>query len=473
MKGFVKLAKNKDVIAKDKFKFAPRGVNEAAVSFISEMAGEPRWLRDFRMQALGVWQKMREPHWAAFEYTPIDYDNLVTYAALTDRPKNLDEVDAEILAAYDKLGVPLSEREMLAGVVGVDAVLDGASVATTYKGDLAKLGIIFCPISEAAREHPNLVKKYLGSVVGPRDNFFASLNAAVFGDGTFVYIPKNTKCPIDLSTYFRINNENTGQFERTLIIADEGAEVSYLEGCTAPIRKTEQLHAAVVEIIVEKNAKVKYSTVQNWYAGNEKGEGGILNFVTKRAFCAGENSSVSWVQLEVGSTKTWKYPSCILKGDGSRGEFYSVALTNNSQKTDTGTKMIHLGKNTTSVIVSKGISKDRSLNIYRGLVKILKGAKGARNHTDCGNMLIGNESRIMTLPKTENLESSAVIEHEASVSKISEDKLFYLMSRGLSEEEAISLIVSGFAADVVKRLPLEFAIEASKLLNLKLEKSVG
>jgi Fe-S cluster assembly protein SufB len=462
-----------EILDKTKFEFAPLGVNKQAVEYISKRSSEPAWLKEFRLKALDIWARMKEPHWAIFDYEKINYEKLCTYAALKNRPQSMDEVDEDIKKAYEKLGVPLNERELLAGVVGVDAVLDGASVATTYKDKLKEVGIIFCPISEAAREHPDLVQKYLGSVVGVRDNFFACLNAAVFGDGTFVYVPKNTKCPIDLSTYFRINNENTGQFERTLIIADEGAEVNYLEGCTAPSRKEAQLHSAVVEIVALDNAKVKYSTVQNWYAGNELGEGGILNFVTKRALCAGKNSRVSWVQLEVGSTKTWKYPSCILKGEGSHGEFYSVALTNNKQQTDTGTKMIHVGKNTTSLIVSKGIAKDASVNGYRGLVKILKGAMGARNHTECGNMIIGDNAKIVTLPKLENLEPNSIVEHEASLTKISEEKLFYLRSRGLSEEEAISLVVSGFCADIIKKLPMEFAIEASKLLNLKLEKSIG
>jgi Fe-S cluster assembly protein SufB len=416
---------------------------------------------------------MEEPDWARVKHPPIDYENLYYYAAPSGpAPKSLDEVDPDLLSMYEKLGIPLNERAALAGVA-VDAVFDSVSVATTFRETLAKSGVIFCPISEAVREHPELVKKYLGSVVPAGDNFFAALNSAVFSDGSFVFIPKGVRCPMELSTYFRINARNTGQFERTLIIAEEGASVSYLEGCTAPMRDENQLHAAVVELVALDDAKIKYSTVQNWYPGDANGKGGIYNFVTKRGACRGKNSKISWTQVETGSAITWKYPSCILQGDGSVGEFYSVALTHNYQQADTGTKMIHIGKNTTSTIIAKGISAGHSNNTYRGLVKIMPGASGARNFTQCDSLLIGNDCGAHTVPYIESRNPSAKVEHEATTSKIAEDQLFYCRSRGLSEEDAVGLIVNGFCKDVLKELPMEFAVEAQKLLAVSLEGSVG
>ena len=418
---------------------------------------------------------MEEPDWAKVGYDKIDYQDLHYYAAPKniDRPKSLDEVDPELLKTYEKLGIPLKEQELLSGVVAVDAVFDSVSVATTYKAKLTEMGVIFCSISEAVREYPEIVEKYIGSVVPYSDNYFATLNSAVFTDGSFVYIPKGLRCPMELSTYFRINAENTGQFERTLIIADEGAYVSYLEGCTAPQRDENQLHAAVVELVALDNAEIKYSTVQNWYPGDENGKGGIYNFVTKRGACRGENSKISWTQVETGSAVTWKYPSCILQGDNSIGEFYSVAITNNAQQADTGTKMIHLGKNTRSTVISKGISAGRADNTYRGLVKIMPKAEGARNFTQCDSLLIGNKCGAHTVPYIESRNPSARVEHEATTSKISEDQMFYCMQRGLSSEAAVSLIVNGFCKEVMKELPMEFAVEAQKLIGISLEGSVG
>tara|TARA_Y100000814_G_scaffold190811_1_gene139840 strand:+ start:15 stop:1271 length:1257 start_codon:yes stop_codon:yes gene_type:complete len=418
---------------------------------------------------------MEEPDWAKVGYDKIDYQDLHYYAAPKniDRPKSLDEVDPELLKTYEKLGIPLKEQELLSGVVAVDAVFDSVSVATTYKAKLTEMGVIFCSISEAVREYPEIVEKYIGSVVPYSDNYFATLNSAVFTDGSFVYIPKGLRCPMELSTYFRINAENTGQFERTLIIADEGAYVSYLEGCTAPQRDENQLHAAVVELVALDNSEIKYSTVQNWYPGDENGKGGIYNFVTKRGACRGENSKISWTQVETGSAVTWKYPSCILQGDNSIGEFYSVAITNNAQQADTGTKMIHLGKNTRSTVISKGISAGRADNTYRGLVKIMPKAEGARNFTQCDSLLIGNKCGAHTVPYIESRNPSARVEHEATTSKISEDQMFYCMQRGLSSEAAVSLIVNGFCKEVMKELPMEFAVEAQKLIGISLEGSVG
>ena len=451
----------------------PLGLDEGIVRLISAKKNEPEWMLAWRLKAYAMWRKMEEPDWARIKHPPIDYENLYYYAAPSGpAPKSLDEVDPDLLNMYEKLGIPLNERAALAGVA-VDAVFDSVSVATTFRETLSKSGVIFCPISEAVREHPELVKKYLGSVVPAGDNFFAALNSAVFSDGSFVFIPRNVRCPMELSTYFRINARNTGQFERTLIIAEEGASVSYLEGCTAPMRDENQLHAAVVELVALDEAKIKYSTVQNWYPGDADGKGGIYNFVTKRGACRGRNSKISWTQVETGSAITWKYPSCILQGDGSVGEFYSVALTHNYQQADTGTKMIHIGKNTTSTIISKGISAGHSNNTYRGLVKIMPGASGARNFTQCDSLLIGNDCGAHTVPYIESRNPSAKVEHEATTSKIAEDQLFYCRSRGLSEEDAVGLIVNGFCKDVLKELPMEFAVEAQKLLAVSLEGSVG
>jgi Fe-S cluster assembly protein SufB len=456
----------------------PKGLNEDIVRLISAKKDEPAWMLEWRLKAFALWQTMEEPDWARVDYPKIDYDDLYYYAAPSGpAPKSLDEVDPELLAMYEKLGIPLNERAALLGVerpgVAVDAVFDSVSVATTFRETLSKSGVIFCPISEAVREHPELVKKYLGSVVPAGDNFFACLNSAVFSDGSFVFIPKGVRCPMELSTYFRINARNTGQFERTLIIAEAGASVSYLEGCTAPMRDENQLHAAVVELVALDEAKIKYSTVQNWYPGDANGKGGIYNFVTKRGACRGVNSKISWTQVETGSAITWKYPSCILQGDGSVGEFYSVAMTNHRQQADTGTKMLHIGKNTTSTIISKGISAGRSNNTYRGLVRILPGATGARNFTQCDSLLIGDQCGAHTVPYIENRNPTAKVEHEATTSKIAEDQLFYCRSRGLSQEDAVGLIVNGFCKDVLKELPMEFAVEAQKLLSVSLEGSVG
>ena len=454
---------------------APKGLNEDIIRFISAKKEEPDWLLEWRLKAYRHWLTMEEPDWAKVGYDKIDYQDLHYYAAPKniDRPKSLDEVDPELLKTYEKLGIPLKEQELLSGVVAVDAVFDSVSVATTYKAKLTEMGVIFCSISEAVREYPKIVEKYIGSVVPYSDNYFATLNSAVFTDGSFVYIPRGLRCPMELSTYFRINAENTGQFERTLIIADEGAYVSYLEGCTAPQRDENQLHAAVVELVALDNAEIKYSTVQNWYPGDENGKGGIYNFVTKRGACRGENSKISWTQVETGSAVTWKYPSCILQGDNSIGEFYSVAITNNAQQADTGTKMIHLGKNTRSTVVSKGISAGRADNTYRGLVKIMPKAEGARNFTQCDSLLIGNKCGAHTVPYIESRNPSARVEHEATTSKISEDQMFYCMQRGLSSEAAVSLIVNGFCKEVMKELPMEFAVEAQKLIGISLEGSVG
>ena len=454
---------------------APKGLNEDIIRFISAKKEEPDWLLEWRLKAYRHWLTMEEPDWAKVGYDKIDYQDLHYYAAPKniDRPKSLDEVDPELLKTYEKLGIPLKEQELLSGVVAVDAVFDSVSVATTYKAKLTEMGVIFCSISEAVREYPEIVEKYIGSVVPYSDNYFATLNSAVFTDGSFVYIPKGLRCPMELSTYFRINAENTGQFERTLIIADEDAYVSYLEGCTAPQRDENQLHAAVVELVALDNAEIKYSTVQNWYPGDANGKGGIYNFVTKRGACRGENSKISWTQVETGSAVTWKYPSCILQGDNSIGEFYSVAITNNAQQADTGTKMIHLGRNTRSTVISKGISAGRADNTYRGLVKIMPKAEGARNFTQCDSLLIGNKCGAHTVPYIESRNPSARVEHEATTSKISEDQMFYCMQRGLSSEAAVSLIVNGFCKEVMKELPMEFAVEAQKLIGISLEGSVG
>ena len=453
----------------------PKGLNEEVIRKISLIKDEPEFMLEFRLKAYRKWLEMEEPDWPNIEYQKLDYQEIVYHSQPKKKPKlgSLDEVDPDILATYEKLGIPISEQKMLAGVVAVDAVFDSVSVATTFKAKLAEAGVIFCSITEAMKDHPELIKQYLGSVVPSNDNFFSALNSAVFSDGSFVFVPKGVKCPMELSTYFRINNENSGQFERTLIIAEEGASVSYLEGCTAPMFDTNQLHAAVVEIVALDNAEVKYSTVQNWYPGDENGVGGIYNFVTKRGICKGINSKISWTQVETGSAITWKYPSVILKGDNSIGEFYSVALTNDMQQADTGTKMIHLGKNTKSTIVSKGISAGKSQNSYRGLVKIGPKADGSRNYSVCDSMLIGSNCGAHTFPYIESKNNTSSIEHEATTSKIGEDQIFYLQSRGLSEEDAISLIINGFCKEVFKELPLEFAVEAQKLLTLKLEGSVG
>jgi Fe-S cluster assembly protein SufB len=453
----------------------PRGLNEDIVRMISARKNEPPFMLEWRLKALRHWLTMKEPDWSTARYPAIDYQDIIYYSApksLKDRPKSLDEVDPELLKTYEKLGVPLKEREALAGVA-VDAVFDSVSVGTTFKDKLAELGIIFCSFSEAVQEHPELVQQYLGSVVPPGDNFFAALNSAVFTDGSFCYIPPGVKCPMELSTYFRINAKDTGQFERTLIIADEGAQVSYLEGCTAPMRDENQLHAAVVELIAHDNARIKYSTVQNWYPGDKEGKGGIYNFVTKRGDCRGKKSHISWTQVETGSAITWKYPSCILRGDDSIGEFHSVALTNNYQQADTGSKMIHIGRNTRSTIVSKGISAGRGQNSYRGLVKILKSAEGARNYTQCDSLLLGDRCGAHTFPYIEVKNPTAQVEHEASTSRIGEDQLFYCIQRGISAEDAVSMIVNGFCKEVFKELPMEFAVEAQKLLSVSLEGSVG
>ena len=453
----------------------PKGLNEDIIRLISKKKNEPDWLLEKRLKAYRHWLTMIEPTWAKVSYDKVNYQDLFYYAAPKQKakPKSLDEVDPELLKTYDKLGIPLKEQEVLTGVVAVDAVFDSVSVATTYRAKLEEQGIIFCSISEAVQKHPDLVKQYLGSVVPYTDNFFACLNSAVFTDGSFVYIPKGVKCPMELSTYFRINAKNTGQFERTLIVADEGSYVSYLEGCTAPQRDENQLHAAIVEIVVLKDAEVKYSTVQNWYPGDKDGKGGVYNFVTKRAACKGDNAKVSWTQVETGSAVTWKYPSCILQGNNSSGEFYSVAITNNHQQADTGTKMIHIGQNTTSRIISKGISAGFSNQTYRGLVKVAKTAQNARNYSECDSLLIGSTCGSHTVPYIENENKTAVLEHEATTSKISEEQLFYCCQRGLSEEEAVGLIVNGFCKDVMQKLPMEFAIEAAKLINISLEGSVG
>jgi Fe-S cluster assembly protein SufB len=475
---------------------APKGLSEDIVRFISAKKNEPEWMLQWRLDAYRRWLTMREPNWARVDYPKIDYQDLYYYSA----PKrnalaSLDEVDPEILKTYEKLGIPLKEQEILAGVrkqgepskldddemtggeargrVAVDAVFDSVSVATTFKEELKRAGVIFMPISEAIREHPEVIKKYLGSVVPTSDNFFATLNSAVFSDGSFVYVPEGVRCPMELSTYFRINEKNTGQFERTLIIADKGAYVSYLEGCTAPMRDENQLHAAVVELVALDDAEIKYSTVQNWYPGDAEGRGGIFNFVTKRGDCRGKNSKISWTQVETGSAITWKYPSCILRGDGSRGEFYSIAISNGYQQVDSGTKMLHLGKNTTSRIISKGIAAGRSQNTYRGLVTAHRKAKGARNFTNCDSLLIGPDCGAHTVPYMEAKNASTVFEHEATTSKISEDMLFYCQSRGMSAEEATALVVNGFVKDVLQQLPMEFAVEAQKLISISLEGSVG
>ncbi|WP_370673596.1 Fe-S cluster assembly protein SufB [Pleomorphomonas sp. PLEO] len=460
---------------------APKGLDESTVHFISAKKDEPEWLTEWRLEALRRWRTMDEPTWARVDYPPIDFQDLHYYSApkKTAGPKSLDEVDPALLETYKKLGIPLKEQEILAGVergdrmVAVDAVFDSVSVVTTFKAELAKHGVIFCPISEAVKTHPELVKKYLGSVVPVSDNFYATLNSAVFSDGSFVYVPKGVRCPMELSTYFRINEKNTGQFERTLIIADEGAYVSYLEGCTAPSRDENQLHAAVVELIALDDAEIKYSTVQNWYPGDSEGKGGVFNFVTKRGDCRGKNSKISWTQVETGSAITWKYPSCILRGDNSRGEFYSIAISNGRQQVDSGTKMIHIGKNTSSKIISKGISAGRSSNTYRGLVSIGRKASGARNFTNCDSLLIGNKCGAHTVPYIESKNASAIVEHEATTSKISDDQLFYCLQRGLPQEEAIALIVNGFVKDVLQQLPMEFMVETQKLIGISLEGSVG
>jgi Fe-S cluster assembly protein SufB len=472
---------------------APKGLSEDTVRFISAKKNEPAWLLEWRLGAYRRWLTMREPRWARVDYPPIDYQDIYYYAApkQTVAPKSLDEVDPEILRTYEKLGIPLREQELLEGIVreadgqgdggpgepgrpvAVDAVFDSVSVATTFKNELKKAGVIFMPISEAVREHPELVKQYLGSVVPVSDNFFATLNSAVFSDGSFVYVPPGVRCPMELSTYFRINERNTGQFERTLIIADKGAYVSYLEGCTAPRRDENQLHAAVVELIALDDAEIKYSTVQNWYPGDAQGRGGIFNFVTKRGLCRGHRSRISWTQVETGSAITWKYPSCILHGDHSRGEFYSIAISNGRQQVDSGTKMLHRGRNTTSRIISKGIAAGRSNNTYRGLVSAHRRAVGARNFTNCDSLLIGNHCGAHTVPYIESKNPTAVFEHEATTSKISEEMLFYCMQRGLSQEDAVALVVNGFVRDVLQQLPMEFAVEAQKLISISLEGSVG
>jgi Fe-S cluster assembly protein SufB len=472
---------------------APKGLSEDTIRFISAKKNEPEWMLAWRLDAYKRWLTMREPKWAKVDYGPIDYQNIYYYAAPKKAPKSLDEIDPEILATYEKLGIPLREREALLGIqkpanedeaegesgqggygrVAVDAVFDSVSVATTFKAELAKAGVLFMPISEAVQQHPELVKKYLGSVVPVSDNFFATLNSAVFSDGSFVYVPPGVRCPMELSTYFRINERNTGQFERTLIIADKGSYVSYLEGCTAPVRDENQLHAAVVELIALDDAEIKYSTIQNWYPGDARGRGGVYNFVTKRGDCRGRNAKISWTQLETGSAITWKYPSCILRGDNSRGEFYSIAISNGHQQVDSGTKMLHLGKNTTSRIISKGIAAGQSNNTYRGLVTSHRRATGARNFTNCDSLLIGERCGAHTVPYIEAKNSSTVFEHEATTSKISEETLFYCRQRGLSAEEAVALVVNGFVKDVLQQLPMEFAVEAQKLISISLEGSVG
>jgi Fe-S cluster assembly protein SufB len=477
-------AKTVNELAEQKYKYgfvtdieadtAPKGLSEDIVRFISAKKEEPAWLLDWRLKAYRHWLTMAEPKWAKVRFPEIDYNDSYYYSApkVADGPKSLDEVDPELLRTYEKLGIPLMEQERLAGVA-VDAVFDSVSVATTFKKKLEEVGVIFCPMSEAVREHPELVRKYMGSVVPYSDNKHATLNSAVFTDGSFVYIPPGVRCPMELSTYFRINAENTGQFERTLIIAAEGSYVSYLEGCTAPMRDENQLHAAVVELVALDDAEIKYSTVQNWYPGDAEGRGGIYNFVTKRGACRGRNSKISWTQVETGSAITWKYPSCILEGDGSVGEFYSIAITNNYQQADTGTKMIHIGKNTRSRIISKGIAAGHAEQTYRGLVKILPNAKGARNHTQCDSLLIGDQCGAHTVPYIETKNMHSVIEHEATTSKISEDQLFYCRQRGISAEDAVALVVNGFCREVLQKLPMEFAVEAQKLVGISLEGSVG
>jgi Fe-S cluster assembly protein SufB len=459
---------------------APKGLDESTVRFISDKKGEPEWMLEWRLDAFRRWQTMTEPTWAKVSYPKIDFQDLYYYSAPKsdkDGPKTLDEVDPELLRTYEKLGIPLREQEVLAGVQGarvaVDAVFDSVSVVTTFKEELAKAGVIFCPISEAMREHPELVRKYIGSVVPVSDNFYATLNSAVFSDGSFVYVPEGVRCPMELSTYFRINEQNTGQFERTLIIVEKGGYVSYLEGCTAPTRDENQLHAAVVELIAHEDAEIKYSTVQNWYPGDMEGKGGVYNFVTKRGDCRGRNSKISWTQVETGSAITWKYPSCILRGDNSRGEFYSIAISNGRQQIDSGTKMIHLGRNTSSRIISKGISAGRSSNTYRGLVSAHRKATGARNFTQCDSLLIGDRCGAHTVPYIEAKNASAVFEHEATTSKISDDQMFYCQQRGIGAEEAVALIVNGFCKEVLQQLPMEFAVEAQKLVSISLEGSVG
>ena len=460
----------------------PPGLDEGVVRYISERKNEPQWLTDWRLQAFALWQEMTAPEWAHVHFPPVDFQSISYFSAPKshlDGPQSLDDVDPELLKTYEKLGIPLHEQEALAGVVkpsanvAVDAVFDSVSIATTFKEKLAEAGVVFCPISEAVHSHPDLVQKYMGSVVPQRDNFYAALNSAVFSDGSFVYIPKGVRCPMELSTYFRINERNTGQFERTLIVADEGSHVSYLEGCTAPMRDENQLHAAVVELVALGDAEIKYSTVQNWYPGDEEGRGGIYNFVTKRGLCAGPRAKISWTQVETGSAITWKYPSVVLRGDDSVGEFYSVALTNNVQQADTGTKMIHMGKNTKSTIISKGISTGRSQNSYRGLVRMSPGAARARNFTQCDSLLIGNTCGAHTFPYIENGRSDAVVEHEATTSKVSDDQLFACQQRGIDPEKAVSMIVNGFCKDVFRELPMEFAVEAGKLLEVSLEGAVG
>ena len=453
---------------------APKGLNEDIIRFISQKKDEPKWMLDWRLEAFKKWKRMEKPNWAKVSFPDIDFQDIYYYAAPKAKKKlnSLDEVDPELLKTYEKLGLPLNEQKMLAGVA-VDAVFDSVSVATTFREKLSEVGVIFCPISEAIKNHPDLVKKYIGSVVPVTDNYYTALNSAVFTDGSFVYIPKGVKCPMELSTYFRINEKNTGQFERTLIVVEDEGYVSYLEGCTAPQRDENQLHAAVVELVAMNKSQIKYSTVQNWYPGDEQGKGGIYNFVTKRGKCLGENSKISWTQVETGSSITWKYPSCILMGDNSIGEFYSVAITNNAQQADTGTKMIHIGKNTKSTIISKGISAGKSQNTYRGQVQIQKGAYNARNFTQCDSLLIGDTCSAHTVPYINQHVSNAKVEHEATTSKISEDQLFYCMQRGLDAEQATSMIVNGFCKEVMKELPMEFAVEAQKLIGISLEGSVG
>lgn len=453
---------------------APKGLNDDIIGLISEKKGEPQWMLEWRLKAYHSWLKTTEPTWANVKFPPIDYQDIHYYAApkQEQRPESLDEVDPKLLETFEKLGIPISEQKKLAGVA-VDAVFDSVSVATTFKKELEKVGVIFLPISEAIREHPELVREYLGSVVPANDNFYAALNSAVFTDGSFVYVPKGVRCPLELSTYFRINAMSTGQFERTLIIAEPGSYVSYLEGCSAPMRDQNQLHAAVVELIAHDAAEIKYSTIQNWYPGDEEGKGGIYNFVTKRGACRGKNSKISWTQVETGSAITWKYPGCLLEGDNSIGEFYSVALTNHRQQADTGTKMIHIGKNTRSTIVSKGISAGRANNTYRGMVKIMKGADGARNYSVCDSMLIGDKCGAHTFPYIDVRNSTATMEHEATTSKVGEDQIFYCQQRGFSEQDAVSMIVNGFCKEVFRELPMEFAVEAQKLLAINLEGSVG
>ena len=481
----IKTSQTLDKYAQDKYKYGfvtdlesdrpKKGLNEETIKFISKKKNEPEWMLTWRLDCYKKWLKMSDPQWANLKFPKIDYQDIYYYSAqkgFEDKPKDLSEVDPKLIETYNKLGIPLEEQKVLAGVA-VDAVFDSVSVATTYKGELEKLGIVFCSISEAVKTHPDLVKKYLGSVIPPGDHSFSALNSAVFTDGSFVYIPENVKCPMELSTYFRINAEETGQFERTLIIADKGSYVSYLEGCTAPQRDTNQLHAANVELIALENAEIKYSTVQNWYPGDEEGKGGIYNFVTKRGLCKGKNSKISWTQVETGSALTWKYPSCILKGDNSIGEFYSVAITNNFQQADTGTKMTHIGKNTRSKIISKGISLGHSQNTYRGNVSFLRKADKARNYTQCDSLLVGNKCGAHTIPYIDSKNNSAIVEHEASTSKINEDQLYYCRQRGLSHEEAVSLIVNGFCKQVLQELPMEFAVEAQKLVSISLEGSVG